>query len=110
MNYANEAFQKAVPIGSSIQPVTMMSINELEEVLPYASANDFSWPELLDFRHRSDGGAYSVHQAVYDLLRAKRVSARRNQAIRANFDQVWKIISRRFVLQKASQTQFQLAR
>ncbi|HEV2298439.1 MAG TPA: hypothetical protein VGR72_07980 [Candidatus Acidoferrales bacterium] len=100
-NYANEAFQKVVPIGSCIQPVTMMSINELEEVLPYVSANDFSWAELLDFRHRSDGGAYSVHQAVYDLSRAEGVSARRNQAIRTNFDEVWKIISRRFVLPKA---------
>jgi len=100
-NYANETFQKAVPIGSSVQPATMMSINELEEVLPYVSANDFSWPELLDFRHLSDGGAYSVHQAVYDLLRTKSVSARRNQAIRTSFDQVWKIISSRFALPKA---------
>jgi hypothetical protein len=94
--YANEIFAKELPVRSSIQPVTMMSINELEEVLPYVSDNLFSWVELLDFRLSSSGGAFSIHQAVYDLLRAKGLSARRNQAIRKSFDEVWKIIKERY--------------
>jgi hypothetical protein len=95
--YANEIFQKEVPARSRIQPVTMMSINELEEILPYVSENLFSWPELLDFRLSGPtGGAFSVHQAVYDLLREKGLSARRNQAIRKSFDEVWRIIGSRY--------------
>ena len=65
----------------------MMSVNELEEILPYVSENLFSWSELLDFRLSGlTGGAFSVHQAIYDLLREKGLSARRNQAIRKSFE------------------------
>jgi hypothetical protein len=95
--YANETFEKELPSGSRIQPVTMMSVNELEEILPYVSESLFSWPELLDFRLGGPTrGAFSVHQAIYDLLREKGLSARRNQAIRKSFDEVWKIISSRY--------------
>lgn len=85
--YSNEIFQKELPAGSRIQSVTMMSINELEEILPYVSASSFSWAELLDFRHHGPtGGVFSVHQAIYDLKRVKGVPTSRNQAVRKNFD------------------------
>ena len=75
----------------------MMSVNELEEILPYVSENLFSWYELLDFRLSGPtGGAFSVQQAIYDLLWEKDSSARRNQAIRKSFDEVWKIIGSRY--------------
>jgi hypothetical protein len=86
-----------MPTASSIQPVTMMSVNELEEILPYVSANLFSWPELLDFRLSGPtGGAFSVHQAIYDLLRAKGLTPVRNEEIRKSFEEIWKIISSRY--------------
>jgi hypothetical protein len=47
--YSNEIIQKELPADSRIQPVTMVSTNELEEILQYVSANSFSWPERLDF-------------------------------------------------------------
>jgi hypothetical protein len=95
--YANETFEKELPAGSRIRPVTMMSVNELEEILPYVSENLFSWSELLDFRLSGPTrGAFSVHQSIYDLLREKGLSARRNQAIRKSFDEVWKIIRSRY--------------
>ena len=100
--YANETFEKELPPRSRIRPVTMMSVNELEEILPYVSDNSFGWSELLDFRVGGPtGGAFSVHQAIYDLLREKGLSARRNQAIRKSFDEVWRIISRRYKQPKA---------
>lgn len=95
--YSNELFQKELPAGLRIQAVTMMSINELEAILPYVSANSFSWPELLDFRSNGPtGGAFSVHQAIYNLLCAKGLPASRNQAMRKNFDEVWRIIGSRY--------------
>jgi hypothetical protein len=33
-SYANDTFEKELPAGSRIRPVTMMSVNELEEILP----------------------------------------------------------------------------
>ena len=94
--YSNEIFQKESSAGVHIQPVTMMSINELEEILPYVSGNSFSWAELLDFRFNNLTGAFSVHQAIYDLLRVKGLPRSRNQAVRTSFDEVWRIISSRY--------------
>ena len=53
-------------------PSPMMSINELEEILPVRVRPVRSaGQELLDFRFNKLTGAFSVHQAIYDLLRAK---------------------------------------
>ena len=95
-SYSNELFQKEVAGAISIQPVTMMSVNELEEILPYVAGNAFSWADLLDFRSRHLTGAFSVHQAIYDLLREKNLPASRNPAVRKSFDEVWRIISARY--------------
>jgi len=95
--YMNEIFQKELPARSTIQPITVMSINELEEALPYVAENAFGWTELLQSRFNALGvGPTSVHQAIYDLCRSKGLPSLRNQAIRAEFDKVWAIISSRY--------------
>ena len=95
--FMNEIFRNELPNGSSIQPITAMSINELEELLPYVSANAFSWAELLRSRFiEARVGTFSVHQAIYDLSRSKGLQPLRNQAIRSSFDKVWSIISSRY--------------
>jgi len=94
--YSNEVFQKEVAAGFGIQPVTMMSVNELEEILPYVSAGSFSWEELLEFRLNHLGGAFSIHQAIYDLLREKGLPTIRNQKAREGFDDAWRIINSRY--------------
>ena len=43
-----------------------------------------------------------MHQAIYDLLRAKGLPPSRNQAIRTNFDEVWRIIGSQDKLPKAA--------
>jgi hypothetical protein len=101
-SYSNELFQSEIVGASSIQPVTMMSVNELEEVLPYVASNAFTWADLLDFRSRHLSGAFSVHQAIYDLLREKNLPASRNPAVRNSFDEVWRIISSRYQARAAS--------
>lgn len=95
--YMNEIFQKALPTGSTIQPLTVMSINELQEILPYVAENAFSWTELLQSRFNALGvGPTSVHQAIYDMCRSKSLRSLRNQAVRSEFDKVWAIISSRY--------------
>jgi hypothetical protein len=93
----NDIFLKEIRPGSTIQPITTMSINELQEILPYFASNEISWAELLQFRFNGrQVGPYSVHQGMYDIRRFKNVPSRRNQAIRAEFDKVWSIISARY--------------
>jgi hypothetical protein len=95
--YVNQILEKEVPAKSRIRPVTMISVNELEEILPCVSENLFSWYEPLDFRLSGPtGGAFSVQQAIYDLLREKNSLARRNQAIRKSSAEAWKIIDSRY--------------
>ena len=73
---ANETFEKEVPAESRIRPVTMMPVNELEEILPSLSENLFIWPEPLDFRLSGPtGGAISAHQAIYNLTWEKGLPA-----------------------------------
>jgi len=92
--YANDTFEKEVPAESRIRPVTMMSVDELEEILPYVSENLFSWSELLDFRLSGPtGGAFSVYQKI---AAGQGLSVRRNQEIHKSFDEVWKIICSRY--------------
>lgn len=87
--------QRIVPVIELLGFFLCLSVNELEEVLPYVTENAFSWAELLDFRFRHLSGAFFVHQAIYDLLRKKSLPPSRNLAVRKSFDEVWRIISAR---------------
>jgi hypothetical protein len=96
-SFMNEIFQKEISQGPKIQPITVMSVNELEELLPFVSENAFSWTELLRSRFiGTELATVSVHQAIYDLCQSKGLASRRNQAIRPKFDKVWSIISSRY--------------
>jgi len=95
--FMNDIFQKELSGSPKIQPLTAMSINNLEELLPYVSENAFGWTELLQSRFLGkEVGTFSVHQAIYDLARSKGLPPLRNQAIRNKFDQVWSIIKSRY--------------
>jgi hypothetical protein len=41
-------------------------------------------------------GAFSVHQAIYDLLRKKSLPAIRNEKVRKGFDEAWRAINSRY--------------
>jgi len=95
--FMNDIFQKELGPGPAIQPISVMSINELQEILPYVEKNEFRWTELLRSRFNGAGvGPYSVHQAIYDLCRSKGLPSRRNQAVRTEFDKVWGVITSRY--------------
>jgi hypothetical protein len=95
--YVNEVFESKSARGARVQPVTVMSINELEELLPYVSSSTFTWAELLRSRFTETGvGPFSVHQAIYDLAQIRGFAPQRNEALRKKFDEVWQIISNRY--------------
>jgi hypothetical protein len=105
-SFLNEIFYKyAVKIEGELRPLTIMSIQELEEVLACTSAGAFTWAELLDARFLraqddTDSGLRrvalcSVHQGIYDMLAAKRAPSLPNEFRRAQFDRIGsKILSR----------------
>jgi len=48
--YLNDIFEKEVGRSSVVRPLTVMSVEEFEEMLAYVSKNAFSWAELLESR------------------------------------------------------------
>jgi hypothetical protein len=87
--FFNEEFQKEGITDASVKPLTVMSIDELEETLSYVTNNDFSWDELLDSRFNEFGvSPNSVGQAIYALLVTKGLPTKRNSALKRKYDEL----------------------
>src|SRR5258708_17801929 len=62
-----------------VQPLTVMSIEELESLLPHMSRDGLTWPEILRRRlHNGTVLATPVHQAVYEWSRERELPPSRN--------------------------------
>jgi hypothetical protein len=86
--FFNEEFQKEGINDGKVRPLTVMSIDELEDALCYVTDNDFSWKELLDSRF-NEFGVYpnSVGQAIYALMVMKGVARKQNRALKRKYDE-----------------------
>jgi hypothetical protein len=71
--YFNEEFQKETEMDDPrVRPLTVMTIDELEQLLTHSSDGDIQWEALLQSRfNRKEVQASSVGQALYDMLVAK---------------------------------------
>jgi hypothetical protein len=95
--YLNELFQTEIQASAAIRPVTAMSIDELEEVLPYVAANIFTWEELLQQRFlQTEVSGYSVHQTIFDLLIKKKTPPLRNEPMLKKSAEILERIAARF--------------
>ncbi len=95
--YFNEEFQNEGIKERRVRPLTVMSTDEFEQILPHVAENDFTWEELLQIRF-SEFGVYpfSVGQAIFDLLRSKGLPSKPNPALKQKSDEVAEIIRRAF--------------
>ena len=94
-SFLNEVFQENVREVET-RPLTVMSVQELEDVLPCTQAGLFSWPALLDQRFEGDRvKLLSVHQARYNLLAAQGAPYIRNEFRLKQFGEIYsKILAR----------------
>jgi hypothetical protein len=100
--YLNERFQQEAVDLTRVRPLTVMSVNECEELLPYSAANAFSWAELCESRF--DNGqvsVWSVHQAIYDLRHARNVGMERNRPLLDRFDAIYRDILQTYGVDQA---------
>jgi hypothetical protein len=97
--FFNEEFQREGIGDLKVKPLTVMSIDELEQLLPHVTDNDFTWEELLQSRF-NEFGVYpnSVGQAIYDLLLVKGLSPKQNPALKRKYDEFAEIM--RTIFQK----------
>ena len=91
--YLNQLFRPLIAAEDArrIRPLTVMSVEELEEVLPYVEHNDTSWQGLFEERFKGDEVALeSVHQILHFFHEHNGVPLRRNTYVLAEFERVWK--------------------
>ena len=86
--FFNEEFQKEGIVDSKVKPLTVMSTDELEQMLSYVTSNDFSWEELLESRF-NELGVYpnSVGQAIYALIIMKNLISKQNPSLKRKYDE-----------------------
>jgi hypothetical protein len=95
--YLNEQFQVELTGAEGVRPLTIMSINECEEMLPYSGRGAFSWAELCETRFRgTEVTVWSVHQAIYDLRHERNIGVQRNEMVLKRFEAVYREILRIF--------------
>lgn len=91
--YFNEWFQQEGIDDPRVKPVTVMSTDEIEQILPHAADGDLAWDELLQERFNgTEVRPSSVGQTIYDLLRRKGLRSKQNPALKTKADEVGEII------------------
>jgi hypothetical protein len=91
--YLNERFTTEIGTIESVRPLTVMPIEEFEEVLAYSAANSFSWPTILESRFRDrDVHGFSVHQTIFDWRMQNRAPVQRNQFLMRRFCSIFDAI------------------
>lgn len=95
--YLNQRFRNVLKEANSkrILPLTLMSIGELEELLPYIAQGKVSWRDLLSSRFRdSEVIITSVHQALYNINRDRQTPYIRNSVLLERFERVFERVRR----------------
>jgi hypothetical protein len=96
--YFNDEFQKETEMDDSrVRPLTVMTIDELEQLLTHSSDGDIQLEELLQSRfNRKAVQASSVGQALYDMLVSKGVPVKQNQVLKLKYDEFGNIMHANF--------------
>ena len=100
--FFNEEFQKEGISDARVKPLTVMTIDELEQTLSHVTDNDFSWLELLESRF-NEFGVYpnSVGQAIYALMVMRGLQWNQNSVLKQKYDEFTDRMRR--VFQKSQQ-------
>jgi hypothetical protein len=86
--FFHEEFLKEGITDARVKPLTVMTIDELEQTLSYVTDNDFSWNELLDSRFNEFGvSPNSVGQAIYAQIVLKGLAPKQNPALKQKYDE-----------------------
>ncbi len=69
--YLNQLFALEIDRGRDIAPLTVLLIDELEEILPYIAAGDLSWQQVLDARFVGDKVVAAPMHTTFSELHAE---------------------------------------
>jgi predicted RecB family endonuclease len=92
--YLNELFEAEVERGGDIAPLTILLVDELEEILPHIEAGDFSWPDLLDERVIGNKVvAPPMHTTFLKLANARNLKVRADRFLESFGDELIAMIT-----------------
>ena len=99
--YLNQTFRGLLgsDVTEKVCPLTVISIDELEELLPYVEQAHVSWQEVLRSRFKGDDIAItSIHQALYNIGRDKSIPLTRNQFLLRRYEEMFSRIKDLFTI------------
>jgi hypothetical protein len=92
-----QEYREHIPDPSLVRPLTVMSVGELEGLLPQTEASLTTWQEVLESRmSRDEVQLISVHQAIYDILKRKRLNGKNNEFLLETSDAIFETIGAYF--------------
>lgn len=87
--YLDEEFTKQLsPRPDTVAPLTVMSIDELDELLPYITAGDATWRQVLDVRFEQDGVTADPFHTTWATLRRDLGIAQRPHSFLSEADEM----------------------
>lgn len=99
-SYLNQLFRGFLDedVARRIRPLTIMSVDELEELFPYVEQRAVTWQEVLRSRFTGDRiSLISVHQALYNITRDKDTPILRNDYLLGRFEQMFRRMGDQYV-------------
>jgi hypothetical protein len=98
--FINRIFQEyraQITDSTLVRPLTVMSVEELEGLLPQTEAALTTWQEVLEERFsRDEVQLISIHQAIYDILKRKGKRAKNNEFLHDTSDGIFESITAYF--------------
>jgi hypothetical protein len=100
--YLDERFQKLyADRPANVAPVTVMLIDELEELLPYISTGVFDWRQVLDARFTANGVEPDpLHNTLSSLRAKKKIAHQANEFLSREGARIKQLILERYQFDK----------
>jgi hypothetical protein len=94
--FLNDVFQTFIT-DKNVKPLTLMSVQEFEDVLQACRDAQVSWPELLESRYDGSRVRFgSVHQALYNIRAARQAAHVPNEFRNRQFEEIYRMILARY--------------
>ena len=92
--YLNQLFEREVNRGTDVAPLTILQIDEIEQVLPHLKAGDLSFREVLDTRFVGESVvAQPMHTTFSEIARERNLKVREDTFLKSHGDELIEMIT-----------------
>jgi hypothetical protein len=96
-SYLDEIFRTEMEPGPKTKPLTVLLVDELEEILPHIYASDLSWQDLFEYRFINGGVVVDpMHTSLTYFARRQGLRRRPNTFLQPQMDHLNRIIAEQY--------------